>query len=367
MAKSGITVKDDLRQKLYELSEQKETAWIQLQIDEEPTFKFLASGAKSDAKTEFDEMRKRLPAKEPSYFLYRIADQNKWVTVFYVPDISKVKDRMVYASSVAELQKGFGQSKFVPVSLYRISEPKECTWEAYAKSIQAIDSAELMTSEELLAKEARHDSVNAVAGSKVSAIVGMPVKVQDGATGYIEQVKNRELNTVILQLNNETEVLERVDSGNYTLEEISKKMTRQEPRFIIHNFQHASAESKSEIVSAIFFYYCPDGAKPRLKMFYSSCKNVVQQMVASQLTIAKSLECSEPAEISTNNVLTELYPQVEKAAGFKKPVSKAGKRGMIGGIKFSASKSPVSSPAGEDVQSPSSAPAADAAPSDDIL
>jgi len=360
-------VKDDVKQKLYELSEQKDIAWIELQIDEEPTFKLIDSGRRSDGKDEFDEIRKKLPAKEPAYFLYRIADQNKWVAVFWVPDISKVKDRMVYASSVAELQKGFGQSKFIPVSLYRISEPKECTWEAYVQSTQVIDSAELMTSEELLAKEARHDSVNAVSGSKVSAIVGMPVKVQDGATGYLDQVKNRELNTVILQLNNETEVLERVDSGNYTLEEIAKKMTRQEPRFVVHNFQHASGENKSEIVSAIFFYYCPDGAKPRLKMFYSSCKNVVQQIVSKQLAIAKSLECSEPTEISTNNVLTELYPQAEKAAGFKKPVSKAGKRGMIGGVKFSSGKSPVSSPsAGEEAQSPSSAPSP-ADPSDDIL
>jgi len=172
---------------------------------------------------------------------------------------------------------------------------------------------------------------------------------------------------VINKLKNTSRELVRELGREPTTEEIAKKMTRQEPRFIVHNFQHASGENKSEIVSAIFFYYCPDGAKPRLKMFYSSCKNVVQQLVGKQLTIAKSLECSEPTEISTNNVLTELYPQAEKAAGFKKPVSKAGKRGMIGGVKFSAGKSPVSSPSGgEEAQSPSSAPSP-ADPSDDIL
>jgi hypothetical protein len=245
---------------------------------------------------------------------------------------------MVYASSIAELQRGFGQAKFVPVSIYRISEGPECTWEAYAKTLQNIDKSELMTSEELMAQEARHDSVNAVGGSKVSAIVGMPVKVQDGATGFIEQVKNGELTTLILQLNNETEVLERADSGDYTLEEIAKKMTRQEPRFIIHNFRHSN-EGK-EIVATIFIYYCPDGAKPRLKMFYSSCKNVVQHIVTNTgITVAKSLETSEPSEVTPASVLTELYPQQVAKAGFKKPVSK-GRRGMIGGVKFAHSGSP---------------------------
>jgi len=339
MAKSGIIVKDDLQKKFVELSESKDVAWIMVQIDEEPSFTIAGTGKISDAKEEFTEMAAKLPARDPAYFIYRAdREKNKWVAVFYVPDVSKVKERMIYASSIAELQRGFGQAKFVPISVYRISEGKECTAAAYAQTLEQIDQREIMTSGELLAQEARNDSVNSVSGSKVSAIVGMPVKVQDGATGFIEEVKDGKTTTLLLQLNNETEVLERIDSGDYSLEDVAKKLTRQDPRFIVHNFRHPN-EGK-EINSIVFIYYCPDGAKPRLKMFYSSCKNVVQQIVTTTgITIAKSLECSEPNEVSSANVLSELYPQAVVKAGFKKPQSKGGRKGMIGGVKFSASGS----------------------------
>jgi len=61
-------VKDDVKQKLYELSEQKDIAWIELQIDEEPTFKLIDSGRRSDGKDEFDEMRKKTSCKGASVF-----------------------------------------------------------------------------------------------------------------------------------------------------------------------------------------------------------------------------------------------------------------------------------------------------------
>lgn len=72
--------------------------------------------------------------------------------------------------------------------------------------------------------------------------------------------------------------------------------------------------------SFIFLYYCPDDIKPKLKMFYSTCKQVVVKLCENLgVVLSKSIELSETKEITTAAVLEELYPQVAVKKTFKKP------------------------------------------------
>jgi len=336
MAKSGIAVSHKLQEIFVQADDAKDLAWLEVQIHDE-AFVNASRGAMSTPDAEFKQMAEALPKKEPSYFLYRVASEGKWLVVFWVPDVAKVKDRMVYASSIAELTKGFGEAKFVRVPVYRISEPAECTWSAYSKTLIHIDESEILTNQERVAREAHIESVQSMGSSKVSAIVGMPVKVQDGASDSIRSLRDGKCNTILLQLNQETEVLESVESCNSTLDEIPAKLTKKDPRFIVHAFTHEHDGKRS--TTTVFIYYCPSGAKPRSKMFYSSCKNVIIQIIGLQeVVITKNFEFSEARDISSQAVLDELYPKEVAVQGFAKPQSQGrSKRGMIGKSKFSAS------------------------------
>jgi hypothetical protein len=72
---------------------------------------------------------------------------------------------------------------------------------------------------------------------------------------------------------------------------------------------------------SVLYYYCPESIKPKLKMFYSTCKSVVVRLLQdeAQLSISKSLEVSDRAEVSTAVVMDALHPQEATKKAFKKP------------------------------------------------
>jgi len=165
--------------------------------------------------------------------------------------------------------------------------------------------------------------------------MGVPVKLQDDASDVLAKLKDGSVTTVILRLNPDTEVLEAASSGDISLEEVSSQMTKTDPRYILHNYKHAH-EDKQQVDAIVFFYYCPDTAKPRLKMFYSSCKAMIIKICENlSIEVKKSLESSEPSEINSQNVLDELYPKKVSKKTFSKPKGRGkGPRRMAGGIKF---------------------------------
>eukprot|EP00456_Euglypha_rotunda_P028099 TRINITY_DN2233_c0_g1_i7.p1 TRINITY_DN2233_c0_g1~~TRINITY_DN2233_c0_g1_i7.p1 ORF type:complete len:214 (-),score=39.50 TRINITY_DN2233_c0_g1_i7:38-631(-) len=183
-----------------------------------------------------------------------------------------------------------------------------------------------------------------MAGTKVSAVMGVPVKVKDEASASLTALKSGSVNTVILLLNPETEVLEEAKKGDFTLEDIAKLMTRTDPRFIVHNFRHEKDEKTVD--SLVFFYYCPDSAKPRLKMFYSSCKAMIVKICEETgLEIKKLLEGSEASELSSGAVLDELYPKTTVKKTFAKPKGRGkGPRRMAPGTKFQGGGGEAASP-----------------------
>lgn len=137
-------------------------------------------------------------------------------------------------------------------------------------------------------------------------------------------------------------MLEEVQKGDYSWEDVAKLMTKTDPRYILHNFRHEKDEKTVDTL--VFFYFCPDSAKPRLKMFYSSCKAMVVKICEGiGLEVKKLLEGSESSELSSSAVLDELYPKTSVKKTFAKPKGRGkGPRRMAPGTKFQGGE--VSSP-----------------------
>jgi len=355
MAKSGITANPELEAKFRALQADEKTAWIRVSI-QETSFQFESLGVRAkDADAELQQIAALLPPRDPAYFLYKLtfgAAKGKWIIIFYCPDIAKVKDRMLYASSIAAVKKGFGDTYFANPDTYRISIQKECSLDALAKAREEVPERDIMTAEELMRSEAHQDSVGAMSDTKQKAIMGLPVKVKDGASDALLRLKGEKVATVILSLDPVSEELFVVKEGNMSMEDVSGLMDKENPRFVLHRFVHDKPDH-GRASALVFLYYCPNTAKPKLKMFFSSCKAIVVQLIENLgLAVVKKLEASDPPEISSQATLEELYPKTENKKKFDKPKAVGGKARRPGPAKFTAGARPGEATSPDSAASP---------------
>jgi hypothetical protein len=167
---------------------------------------------------------------------------------------------------------------------------------------------DLLTLDEKDRIAAESESHKAMSSTRSRAIVGLPIKASDESIASIEAVQKGQPSTVILLLNGETEVLQVQQQGNFTFEQIQSNLPTTEPRYILQNFVHE--HDGAQVSSFVFVYYCPEDIKPKLKMFYSTCKQVVVKICENLgIVLTKSIELSEAKELTTPSMLDELYPQ----------------------------------------------------------
>jgi len=333
MHQSGISVNEELKKSFVSAIEDKTLLYIKINIENE-AFKKTGSGKVTSArKTDFDAIRAVLEDKKPCYVVMRSSQEGKWVLVMYVPENAYVREKMVLASSMSSLKEGLGNSHFL--GDFSISTPKECTLEEYQHSNAEIAQKEVMTIQEQLKHDAQNESALSMGEAKVSAMLDVPIKVSDEASATMSKLLQGSVDTVLLRMNPESEVLEVDSSGNLKIEAITAKFPKNEPRFVIHNFAHDHEGHKAK--AFVFFYFCPDVAKPRLKMMYSSCKGIVIKLALQcGIDLKKNLEASDPSEITPAVVLTELYPKKDEKVAFKKPSAGGKGKGRFRGAKFNA-------------------------------
>jgi len=339
--KSGVQVSEELRKQFINAGNNTDLLYVKIAIKDE-TFIFVSEGKRTgNLKSDFAALQKELVLKEPCYVVMRVeGEPDKWLLVFFVPDNSQVRLKMLYASSNSSLKQGLGGAKFV--ADFALSDPKDCTIENYTHSTAEVHEDQVMTWQEKEAKEAAFEQHIAMSEVKVSAVVGVPIPVADEALEAIKGLKAGKHDTVIFVLNPETEVLGCSQPANLTIDQITANhFPEREPRYALHRFKH-DVDGVST-VKDVFIYYCPDKAKPRLRMFYSTAKaNVLKILAQLELEAPKNVECSLPNEISHESILIELYPKAEVKSTFKKP-SRPGK----GGAKFTGAKFGATSPSEE--------------------
>jgi len=314
--------------------EDRSCLFVKIAIESE-SFKKTATGkVTSSRKTDFDAVREVLEDRKPCYVLLKSTQETKWILILYVPELCLVRDKMVFASSLASLRDGLGASSFI--GDFSISTKKECSVEEYEHANQDVHEKTVMTIQEQLRHDAQTESALGMGEAKVSAMIDIPINVSEDAKQAMEKLKSGSVDTVLLRMNPDSEVLEVDTSGNMKIDAITAKFSKSEPRFVIHNFPHEHDGQRTK--SFVFFYFCPNVAKPRLKMMYSSCKGIVIKLaLASGLDLKKNIEASEPNEITPEVVLTELYPKKDEKVAFKKPTAGGAKgKSRFRGTKFNS-------------------------------
>jgi len=333
-AGSGIQVGDDLKA-AFAAAQGEPNSYIKVEIVAD-AFKKTGGGKGTGSRAgDFAAIQRILEERKPAYVV-KNEEKDRWMLIFYMPDNCSVRDRMVYASSVAALKLGLGGSKFV--GDYTIRVASDCTAEAHAASKEKVDTSDLLTKEESLQQAAEHDSIMTLSQgqAKMSGMSGLPIKTSEDAVAAFEGVRDGKFTTAIFFLDASNELMSKAATGNFDWDAIAKQMPAKEPRFVLQKFKHEFEDKKG--VANVFMYYCPNVAPPRLKMFYSSSKSHVVSMCEKfSLAVTKAIEVSEASEVTKQLVLDELYPKVVEKKAFSKP-GKPGKGGsrLHGGAKFSA-------------------------------
>jgi hypothetical protein len=122
-----------------------------------------SSGNDSD---DFVGVQNVCDAKKASFFVKRAPvvkqlqeAENKWVLIFYMPELTMVRDKMLFASSSSALKDGLGGSNFVED--LHISTKEEATFGEFKQSRKQEATDEMLSLDELTAKEAEFASAMA--------------------------------------------------------------------------------------------------------------------------------------------------------------------------------------------------------------
>jgi len=328
MHNSGISVDDDFKNSFREMDEEQKKQYIQLDVDrKKEVFKVIKTGdLGDDDKGNFAIIQKLCKPKSPCYFLLKVdAIKSKWLVILYVPINSNVNSKMMIASSSSSLKEGLGSSYFT--NDYNISEPDECSLDAYLKTLQD-DTDKLLSWQEMEKKQTSYDHSMAMSETKVSAIVGIPIPVSDEAKKVIQQFADREINCVVFECNVKDEMLNvSFSEKDFNLNDISGKLPEREPRYVLYYFESEKTN--------IFIYYCPDKSKPKLRMFYSTAKaNVLTTIAEFKIEEPKRIEISLATELTTQSVQDEIKPKVQHKKIFKKPGKQGRGKAKFHGKKF---------------------------------
>jgi len=255
MHRSGIKVDEDLKKDFASAQQDSKVLYIEIGIQSESFKKRSIVNGAVDNKS-WGVLASALKSQTPTYLVTRVGASaaNKWLLIFYVPEDSVVREKMVYASSVSALKEGLGGNLFSQ-SDYSISSPKECTAEGLAQSLKVFSKDEIMTSNETAKQEAKDQSSKEAAETKQQAMADIPLVVDDEASKEIGKLKEGKIDLVVLAIDAKTEVLHHKGSAQkISVDEIAKStvhLPANEPRYLLYRYAH-SFEDKTQ-TSIVFF------------------------------------------------------------------------------------------------------------------
>jgi len=295
------------------LAKDSSTLFAKIEIQNEAFVKTGQGKRTGVQATEFSAIKGSLEEKAPAYIVFRGADETKWVCLCYIPTSSPVRSKMVYAASKAALKAGLGNDKFV--GDYKVTTKDEVSPEDYAQSLKGVGNQAVMTPDERLYQDTRHEHSLGTAEGKISAIVGVPIKVADSTLEALKGIKSGKSTSVELVIDPSTETLGSSPPSNAALSTF--RYPEKEPRFYVHSFKH-NYESKSQ-TTLVFIYYCPNNAVPKLKMLYSTCKaHILKIFETLQITDVHNIEANAADELTEELVLADIHPPAAEDRSFKK-------------------------------------------------
>jgi len=340
---SGIGVSDGVRNNFGSAVTSGAVRLFKLQIDNETISEVTSKAGSSDWEADFALIPDLLDVDRPCYILYRLPDTPSgaasWALFCYVPDKSKVKDKMLYASSRANLKQQLGNNYFTDEVFGTVVG--DFSLNGYHHHVQSKKVEAPLTEQEQI-KNQEKTSGEIYSGGQSTYIHGVSFPVDVNVSNAVKELlKGGNTNYVRIAIDIEKEriILDSKSSiANFSL--LSNEISTDEPRFHFYSYSHNF--EGNNITSYVYIYSCPDGsngtksAPVKQRMLYSSSKANVGEIVSSVGgKVDARIEINSPVDLSEEEILNTLHPQKEeKKQSFSKPSRPgAGQRKLIRGEK----------------------------------
>lgn len=256
-----------------------------------------------------------LTNSEAAFVLYCLDDLTNetktealpWLLITWIPDGCRVRDKMLYSSSIKDLKTTLGAGFFK--NEYAANVIADLTWAQYQTTINRVievnenimTEKELLLLEEKLVTQAESNS----AGSSASAMGVMPFNMSPEVISAFEAFQSSsEYTWLEVEILLETGTVETVSLVQaIELKQFSSFQSlvdTENPRFIIARLPKGTPPTVFDIKSTttVFVYSCPESTPVRMKMTMASSKASVMAAAQSKgLTFQKTLEIRDPADI----------------------------------------------------------------------
>ncbi len=288
---------------------------------------------------DLQQLQEHLSPTKASYVLLKThpGDADGYAAITFVPNAAPVRQKMLFASTRLTLVRELGIERFRQTVF--ATEKSELTAEGWARHEASEKVAAPLTEEEsglqgVKEAEAREAQGTGARRGHVSSKVD--VKTGEGVVEALSVLKEEGCKGTLVQLKyvlpDETLQLDS-STDNVAPEAVAGTIESKEPRYSFYS--HPSATSEDCQPSVVFIYTCPTSSKIKERMIYSTGKSWTRTVAERDagLTIAKSLEATEPDELTADLRQTS-------AAGAESSGQDSGRGTPVSGSGFARPKRP---------------------------
>ncbi|KAI8575941.1 hypothetical protein K450DRAFT_259503 [Umbelopsis ramanniana AG] len=301
---SGIQVSQELAAAFAKAVASGETRILRVSIVNESLVENGQSPASGSFEEDFSELQKYLDDSQPSFILVRLdtkssAGEYNWLFIAYVPDNSKVRDKMLYASSRASLTKDLGDYRFVD-NMWG-TEASEFTLDGYKKhkshqTAEAPLTARERELAEIKAQESKASSNHMGTTVRKTYAAGVAVPLSEEAQAALEDLgkSSRSHNYVSLRLEKENETIQLDNASTVAAGDLAKTIPADSPRFTFYAFEHGNTDASLGELREKMLYSCSRGGA------------IATAEAEANLKVVKKLETSDPADLTEEYLKEEV-------------------------------------------------------------
>lgn len=261
---------------------------------------------------------------------------NLYILVHFAPDLSPVKQRMIYASSRPSLKTFLGHSSFSED--YHCSATDELTLQAIVSARTLHHKIDFRSDAEIEKEQASLESVATAAKSAVMA--SLPVDVRESAVSAVAAYKAGESRTVLLTLDAKSQGIDGAASEAQSVAEICALLSEEEPKYILFTYaktrqdEDGDAEEKAQEQAQaqagekrVFCYFCPAKADRKRRFTFSTCKaNVIEYCASVGVDFYAKVELTTREEFSAEVMDYHVFPKQDKKEQFAMPAAPKSRR-----------------------------------------
>ncbi|XP_077194738.1 twinfilin-1 isoform X1 [Paroedura picta] len=237
---------------------------------------------------------------------------------------------MLYAATRATLKKEFGGGH-IKDEVFGTNKD-DVSLNGYQKYLITLSSPAPLTAAE---EELRQIKINEVqtevsVDTKHQTLQGVAFPIAKEALQALEELKNKQLNYVQLQIDMKNEMIVLASTVSTELKDLPNRIPKDSARY--HFFLYKHFHEGDYLESIVFIYSMPGYmCSIRERMLYSSCKSPLLDIAERQLwlQVIRKIEIDDGDELTADFLYEEVHPKQQALRqSFAKPKGPAGKRGI---------------------------------------